>query len=84
MATSSQRLEVRLEPQILQRLRQEARRRGTSMTQLVREAIDLLLKEDQAAKRQAAEALFQVEAPIDDWEKMKQEIIEARLRTEIK
>lgn len=84
MATLSQRLEIRLEPDVIQRLRQEARRRDTSLTQLVREAIDLLLKQDREAKQQAAEALFQVGAPVDDWEKMKQEIIEARLRTGIK
>ncbi|MEM4413058.1 MAG: ribbon-helix-helix protein, CopG family [Candidatus Caldarchaeum sp.] len=84
MATLSQRLEIRLEPDVIQRLRQEARRRDISLTQLVREAIDLLLQQDREAKQQAAEALFQVGAPVDDWEKMKQEIIEARLRTGIK
>jgi len=48
------------------------------VTELVREAIDLLLAQDKRARMQAAEALCQVEAPTADWEQMKREIEEAR------
>ncbi len=77
MGTLSERFEVRLSRQTLQLLRQEARRRGVSVGQLAREAIDLLLREDRKARLQAAQALFQVEAPVTDWKAMKQEIEEA-------
>ena len=77
MGTLTERFEVRLPRQTMQLLRQEARRRGVSVGQLAREAIDLLLREDRKARLQAAQALFQVEAPVADWKAMKQEIEEA-------
>ena len=73
----SERLEVRLPPETAQLLRREAERRGVPVARLVREAIDLLLQEDRQARLRAAEALFQVEAPIADWDQMKREIEEA-------
>jgi Arc/MetJ-type ribon-helix-helix transcriptional regulator len=50
-----------------------------SVAQLVREAITLLLKEDQQARRRAAEDLFQIGAPVADWSEMKREIEEAHI-----
>lgn len=81
MAELTERLEVRVEPQTMHRLRQEAERRHVSVAQLVREAIDLLLEEDREARLHAAEALFEVGAPVSDWEQMKEEI-EAAHRSE--
>lgn len=78
MAAGAESLEVDLPSQTLQLLRQEAERRDISVTELIREAIDLLLAQDKQARLQAAEALCQVEAPVADWELMKQEIEEAR------
>ena len=77
----SERLEVRLSPRQMALLRREARRRGLPVAHLVREAIDLLLEEDRRARLQAAEALFQVGAPVADWERMKREIEAGRLDT---
>ena len=84
MDALTERLEVRLPAHTLQLLRREAQRRGVSVAQLVREAIDLLLAEDRQARVQAAEALFQVEAPVADWPEMKREIEEARVRAELR
>jgi hypothetical protein len=67
-----------LPPQTLQLLHQEAERRAISVTELICEAIELLLAQDQQARLQAAEALCQVEAPVADWETMKRELEEAR------
>jgi Arc/MetJ-type ribon-helix-helix transcriptional regulator len=78
MSALTERFEIRLRPQSLRLLRQEAERRGVSVAEAVRQAIDLWLEQDQQARRQAAEALFQVGAPVDDWEQMKEEIIQAR------
>jgi len=79
MGALTEQLEVQLPSQTLQLLRQEAGRRGVSVAQLIREAIDLLLAQDRQARVQAAEALFRVEAPVADWERMKREIEEACL-----
>lgn len=77
MGVLTERLEVRLPSQTMQLLRQEARQRGVSVSQLVREAIELLLVQDRQARMQAAEALFRIEAPVADWPEMKREIEEA-------
>lgn len=50
------------------------------MARLVREAIELLLKEDRQARMRAAEALFQVGAPVADWPEMEREIEAAHLK----
>ncbi len=81
MGTLSERLEIRLPHETLEILRQEAKRRGVSVGQLARDAIDILLQQDREARLQAAQALFQVEAPVDDWKAMKQEIEEAHRKS---
>ncbi len=81
MGTLSERLEIRLSHETLEILRQEAKRRGVSVGQLARDAIDILLQQDREARLQAAHALFQVEAPVDDWKAMKQEIEEAHRKS---
>ena len=78
MGMLTERLQVRLSPQTLKLLRQEAQRRRVSVAQVVREAVDLMLQQDREARIQAAEALFRVEAPVADWEEMKAEIDAAR------
>ena len=74
----SERLEIRLHPETLHLLREEARQRNLSIAQLVRQAIEAFLEEDRQSRLEAAQALFQVEAPVDNWEQMKREIEEAR------
>ena len=66
MQVLSERLEVRLTPETIGLLRKEAQRRRISLAQLVRDALDLLIKEDRAVRMDAAEALFCVEAPASD------------------
>ncbi|RLD02960.1 MAG: hypothetical protein DRI56_13285 [Chloroflexota bacterium] len=82
MEVLTERFEVRLPRHTLQMLRQEAQHRSVPMSQLVREAIDLLFMEDRHAKLRAAEALFSVDAPVADWEQMKQEIAAEHLGSE--
>jgi uncharacterized protein (DUF1778 family) len=79
MGTLTERLEIRLPPDKLRMLRQEAHKRGVSVAQLVRNAIDLLLEKDVQTRLQAAESLFKLEAPVAEWEVMKKEIEEAHL-----
>lgn len=79
MSTYSERLEIRLPPEMMRLLRQEAHQRGISVAQLVREAIEFLLVQERQARMQAAEALFQIEAPVAAWSDMKREIEAAHL-----
>ncbi len=69
-----ERLEIRVSKEVAQQLREEARQRQVSVSELVREAIDFLLVHDKEARRRAAEALFQIEAPVADWPEMEKEI----------
>ena len=82
MAMLTERLEIRLPPEKIRILRQEARKRGISVAQLVRNAVDFLLEQDMESRLQAAESLFRVEAPVGDWEKMKEEIEKAHIEGE--
>ena len=77
MAVPTERLEIRVPGPILSALRQEARRRAIPTAELVREAIDLLLERDRAGRFEAAQTLFQVEAPVDEWDVMKREVATA-------
>jgi hypothetical protein len=81
MEALTERLEIRLPTRTMCLLRERAQQQETSVAQLVRHAIEFLLEEDQQARLQAAEALFRVEAPVADWDTMKQEIVEARMRS---
>ena len=74
----TERLEIRLNPDTMRLLREEARQNNVSVAQVVRQAIESFLNEDRQSQLQAAWALFQVEAPVDDWDRMKREIEEAR------
>jgi predicted DNA-binding protein len=74
MEALSERLEVRLSPVTMAMLRKEAQSRGVSIAQLVREAIEILIKEDRNLRINAAEALFRIEAPVAEWKEMKKEI----------
>lgn len=80
MPQLTDRLEIRLPAHTLQLLRDEAHRRGVSVAQLVREAIEFRLQYDRETRLQAARALFAVGAPVADWPQMEHEIAEARAR----
>ncbi len=80
MERATERLEIRLEPRTMYLLQEKAQGQKISVDQLVRRAIEFLLEERQDARLQAAEALFRIEAPVADWDTMKQEITQARVR----
>ena len=82
VATLTERLELRLPPELMRLLREEARRRGISVAQLVREAIEASLIGDREARIRAAEELFRLEAPVSEWPEMKREIEEAHLEAD--
>ena len=74
MATRTGRLEIRLPDATRRLLREEARRRRVPVSELVRQGIELVIREDRAARLKAAATLFAVGAPVADWETMEDEI----------
>lgn len=71
------RLEIRIDDERMDLLKEASRRKGKAVGEIIREAIDQHLKEDVVAKRLAAvDALARLEAPIGTPAQMKQEILE--------
>ena len=74
MEPLTERLEVRLSSKTFLLLRQEAKERKMPVARLVREAIQRLLYENREVRKNMADALFCVEAPVSDWSEMKKEL----------
>lgn len=79
METLSERLEIRVERHTARQLREQARLRGVSVGQVVREAIARWVGDDASARMRAVDALCRIEAPVADWPDMEREIIAAHL-----
>jgi hypothetical protein len=72
----TERLEVRIDEQTIGLLREAAERRGVSMGEIVRRAVEaLLVEEDRAARLAAVEELCSFELPVEDWETMEEEYL---------
>ncbi|MTI96024.1 MAG: ribbon-helix-helix protein, CopG family [Firmicutes bacterium] len=76
----SARLEVRLHPEQLNRLKAEANKRHTSVGNLVREAIDQKYLAINTDKLKAVEQMAGLNAPVASWEEMKREIESGKFR----
>lgn len=70
----SERTQVLLTPEQRERLERLASRRGVSVGAVIREAIDAYTAPRRRSRSEALETLFALEAPVDDWEVMKEEI----------
>ena len=69
-------------PKMYRQLEQAAKKQGTSVAYLVREAvIQRYLLPDRTARLQALKTLTSMEAPVSDWPRMEREILEGRLGT---
>jgi hypothetical protein len=75
----SERIPVLLTPEQRARLERMAARRGVSMGWLIREAIDAHTAPRSRTRADALDALFALEAPVDDWETMKAQILQGAL-----
>jgi len=69
------RLEIRLLPEKLQILKDEAARKNTSVGCIVREAIDSYCAVSTEEKLAAVRKLAELKAPVTAWDKMKKEIV---------
>jgi predicted DNA-binding protein len=79
----TERVEVRVSDRTHRQLRREARARGLSVAEFVREAIEQAIVNDVAARLRAADALFNIEASTADWADMEREIDEAHLEAKM-
>ena len=68
------RLEIRLLPEKLQMLKDEAARKNSSVGEIVREAIDSYCAVSAEEKMAAVKKLAELKAPVAAWNKMKMEI----------
>jgi predicted DNA-binding protein len=75
----SERTQVLLSPEQLARLKRIAARDGRSVGSVIREAVDSFVEAEPDRRQRALERLFALNAPVDDWEVMKQQILESQL-----
>ena len=68
------RLEIRLSPEYLARLKAEAKEKSTSVGSLVRESIEQRYQITNEDRLKAVEKIAAINSPVSDWEQMKKEI----------
>lgn len=75
----TERTQVLLSPEQAERLRRIAERQGRSVGAVIRDAIDAFHVPPQRSKQEIIEHLFSLNAPVDDWEVMKEQILAGAL-----
>ena len=75
----TERTQVLLSPEQLARLKRIAARDGRSVGAVIREAVDSFIDPGLDSRRRALESLMSLNAPVDDWEVMKAEILRSQL-----
>jgi len=79
MCMFSERTQVLLSPEQLARLKRIAERDGKSVGAVIREAVDSFVDRGPDSRRAAARAINSMNAPVDDWEVMKAQILRSQL-----
>ncbi len=74
----SERTQVLLSPAQVERLKRIAGRDGRSVGAVVRDAIDAFIDPGEDSRRRAFEEMIAMNAPVDDWEVMKAEIMKSQ------
>lgn len=75
MCMYSERTQVLLSPEQVDRLKRVAQRDGRSVGAVIRDAVDAYTHEPIERRLAAVEHLFTLDAPVDDWGVMKAEIL---------
>jgi len=75
MRMYTERTQVLLSPEQLQRLKRQARRSKRSVGAVIREAVDSYTSVPADERRDAIERLIQLDAPVDEWDVMKAQIL---------
>ncbi len=75
----SERTQVLLSPEQLARLKRIAARDGRSVGAVIRDAVDLFVEAAPDSRERALQSILSMNAPVDDWEVMKAQIMESQL-----
>jgi predicted transcriptional regulator len=79
MCMYSERTQVLLSPEQLARLKRIAARDGRSVGAVIRAAVDSFVEAEPDRRQRALKRLLSMNAPVDDWEVMKAQIMESQL-----
>ena len=79
MCMFSERTQVLLSPDQVARLKRIAAREGRSVGAVIRDAVDSYVDPGDDARHRAVEAILAMNAPVDDWEIMKEQIQRSQL-----
>lgn len=75
----SERTQVLLSPQQVEKLKRIAARDGRSVGAVIRDAVDSYVDPGWDSRRRAFEDMIAMNAPVEDWEVMKAQIAKSRL-----
>jgi hypothetical protein len=75
----SERTQVLLSPEQLARVKRIAARDGRSVGSVIREAVDSFVEAAPDSRERALQSIMSMNAPVDDWEVMKAQIMESQL-----
>ncbi len=79
MCMFSERTQVLLSPDQLARLKRIATRDRRSVGSVIREAVDSFVEAEPDRRQRALKRLLAMNAPVDDWEVMKAQIMKSQL-----
>jgi predicted transcriptional regulator len=79
MCMFSERTQVLLSPDQVARLKRIAARDGRSVGSVIREAVDSFVEAEPDRRQRALKRLLAMNAPVDDWEVMKAQIMKSQL-----
>jgi predicted DNA-binding protein len=79
MCMFSERTQVLLSPEQLARLKRIAARDGRSVGAVIRDAVDSFVEAAPDSRQRALESIMSMNAPVDDWEVMKEQILRSQL-----
>ncbi len=75
----SERTQVLLSPAQVEKLKRIAARDGRSVGAVIRDAVDTYVDPGTDSRRRAFERMLTMNAPVDDWEVMKAQIMKSQL-----
>lgn len=79
MCMFTERTQVLLSPEQLARLKRIAARDGRSVGSVIREAVDSFVEAAPDSRDRALRSIMSMNAPVDDWEVMKAQIMRSQL-----
>ena len=75
----SERTQVLLSPDQVAKLKRIATHEGRSVGAVIRDAVDSYVEPADDVRRRAVESIIAMNAPVDDWEVMKAQILASQL-----